>query len=161
MSDSITFAGEAFAMMEETHPSIVEQMMAVASAYFKVDENGDMISLQTGKTWWLGTRKPAHTRTFNNGFQRHPSKSAAMLSPMYVASALAAGVAYTAILPEAILAIIGGDPSTTLAERYRKWVQIQYLPRMIKVAQVIEAHAAIVELPSKNVSARLLVTLML
>ena len=54
---------------------------------------------------------------------------------------------FTRELPEAILQYVGDEPNSPLAQRFRLYIEHSFLPSVRRVAEVLSAHAAVVDVP--------------
>eukprot|EP01052_Picozoa_sp_SAG31_P028393 SAG31_NODE_2737_length_5157_cov_7.756869_4_plen_86_part_00 len=56
---------------------------------------------------------------------------------------------YTSIGPKLLLDVIAEDPTSDLAQRWRRYVRQTFMPSTRKIADAMELHAAVIELPPK------------
>eukprot|EP01052_Picozoa_sp_SAG31_P014294 SAG31_NODE_883_length_11260_cov_38.912284_1_plen_195_part_00 len=112
--------------LEQTHPEIINAMVAVAMRGYDVKDDGTLVSKLSKMTTWNGSPPPAIVRTYGCGYQAIATSKQAMLWPVQLVVKITS--AWAAIMPEAVLGVIGSDPSSEYAVQYRRFVRVTMLP---------------------------------
>ena len=123
---------------------MVEHVAAVGLSI--VDNGTKVISTRSGKTRWdASARTKGLTAAYPTGPLVYDSAAAyaIMVADLFTYSS----APFASEQPEAILQYIGDEPNSPLAQRFRLYIEHSFLPSVRRVAEVLSAHAAVVDAP--------------
>eukprot|EP01052_Picozoa_sp_SAG31_P001933 SAG31_NODE_65_length_28565_cov_8.402914_14_plen_173_part_00 len=148
MRERFRFVSAAVVELETSAPEVVAQTLEQCKHAVSVSADGTQaISLRSGKIYWDAAARPAGlTRVHDvagSSFDSAAAYAVSAVDPFYYIPH-----AYCRELPEAILDYIAADPMAPLARQFRLYARHSLVHGLRQVSTMLEAHAAVVELPS-------------
>lgn len=143
----VQWVGGAVVELEVTAPEVVEQVLRLTDrGGYVVNAQGQAVSLRSGGVYWdQATRPDGITRTqgeFNFGYDSAAACAIALADFMTFYSK-----ALCKELPTAILDHLTADPTSPLADSFRRYARRSMVPVMRRVTELLQNHSAVVELP--------------
>ena len=147
-SERARFIAAAVVELETSAPEVVAQMLEQCkSAQMGVSADGTQgLSLRSGNVLWDPKTRPMGL-TFATSAQTTSYDTAASVVVAGADVIIYSTQAYCRELPQAILDCIAADPTAPLARKFRLYARHSFVPGMRQVSNLLEAHAAVVELP--------------
>ena len=120
-------------------------MLSFCAAMLPIGEDGKVRSARTGTVHWDPDVSAQLAGTFGDYIQA--TSSAAAMSIHIVDGMSMYRQPYCFELPQVILDIVAADPFAAISEGYRRYVRTVLLPGVHAVAELLKAHAAVIEWP--------------
>eukprot|EP01052_Picozoa_sp_SAG31_P009123 SAG31_NODE_474_length_15176_cov_7.362340_1_plen_281_part_10 len=151
-----SFVGMAVSALESSAPEIVARMMEsvlsrpdsyarITDTQFKVSGHGGKERVFFDVTDREQRLRDAVTFGTDNQFGAFASVPAVVLASADHTAAYT--FPFCRELPTGILEVCVADPTAALALRYRLYIQHQFVPCLRKITGLLDAHAAVVDLP--------------
>ena len=138
------FVGGAVLEMEASAPEAVARMLEKVTIASVTATQA--ISTRSGEVKWDAAARP-ETLTHVHGVNTSGFKSPAAYAIAGQDLMTWSSQPFTSELPAGILECVSADPTTALAHRFRLYVRHSLLAGMLRVVKLLDAHAAVVELP--------------
>eukprot|EP01052_Picozoa_sp_SAG31_P022730 SAG31_NODE_1823_length_7191_cov_9.623519_4_plen_320_part_00 len=142
------FLAGANVMLEEEHPDIVAGMAEYCATvrYRIVDGGAKLVSERSGSVHWHASmRGTGLTAAYGTALATYDSAVAAGIQQADIFSYNSAP--FTRELPDPILRHVGEETDSRIAQRFRLYIEHGFLPPMRRVAELLSAHAAVVDTP--------------
>eukprot|EP01052_Picozoa_sp_SAG31_P037040 SAG31_NODE_4713_length_3014_cov_13.907033_2_plen_161_part_00 len=142
------FVDAAVAELEISAPEAVAKMLAQCKpAGFGLSADGTQaLSLRSGTVYWDAATQPTGlTHAYRQYSEVHTSAAGYAINSADIS--YCAAHPCCAELPASIIECISADPTGSLAHQFRRYVRHSFLHEMRRVSSLLEAHAAVVELP--------------
>eukprot|EP01052_Picozoa_sp_SAG31_P000550 SAG31_NODE_16_length_36206_cov_27.355728_19_plen_504_part_00 len=142
------FVGEAVTEMQPTHPEAVAHLLELSSSAVTInDDNTHVTSARTGRTIWDAAASSQGLIRLEATSNAATASSVASCALYYLCSVAYRSQPYASEFPTAIMQCIESDPASPLARMFQLTVRTCLLPTMQEVAQLLRAHAALMQLP--------------
>eukprot|EP01052_Picozoa_sp_SAG31_P014210 SAG31_NODE_874_length_11319_cov_3.145098_11_plen_136_part_00 len=131
----------AVALLEQSHPDVVQELSTFTEIYFEVTEDGMWKALGSGIVYDYRMDQP---KTIMKTYGAHASRAPTGCGvAIMVASAVAsASFPLCREAPTAILNVIMAEPSSEIAKLYQCWVRTALLPLFGQIVQMIQERGA-------------------
>jgi hypothetical protein len=144
---SASYVSDLVFDLARSHPEPVNARLAFATMCL-IGVDGKVTSALSGNVLWAPNPPSQHTRNFGQASMAAPSAATVRI---YIADALAKWEQpYCFELPQAILNIVAAEPAGAIAESYRRYIRTVLVPQVETVANLLTAHAAMIEWPPKE-----------
>jgi hypothetical protein len=138
--------GQIVSKLEASHPDAVEEMLSFVTTCER-HPDGSAIT-NSGTLLWSANPPPRLTRAVGIYTLALGSAAAAMLANQDMFEMLSKP--YCLEMPDAILAIIGAEPTGDIASMYRGYVRHTMMPLCRRLANTLQEYSAYMELPPKD-----------
>lgn len=140
------FVTDAVTTLQEEHPDIVSRMAEHCSAVgYRIVDGGTKV-LSRGKLRWdASIRGTGLTTACKSSYMAYDSANAFGIAAADLV--LSNSAPFVRELPEAVLEYSRDEPGSLLAQRFRLYIEHSFLPSMRRVAELLFAHAAVVDVP--------------
>ena len=143
----VTMVGQIVSKLEASHPAAVEEMMSFVTTCER-HPDGSVIT-NSGTLLWSAHPPPGLTRAVGiYTLALASSAASAMLTNQDGFELLSKP--YCLQMPDAILAIIGAEPTGEIAAMYRSYVRHTMMPLCRRLANTLQEYSAYMELPPKD-----------
>ena len=123
-------------------------MLAFSTPMFPIGVDGKVTSARSGKLYWDPSVPSQLTTTSEDEISALPS--AAACSVRNADFILTSAKPYCDELPQAILDVVAAEPTGTIAHGYRHYIRTVWVPGVQHVAELLKAHSAVIEWPTKD-----------
>eukprot|EP01052_Picozoa_sp_SAG31_P033137 SAG31_NODE_3708_length_3968_cov_2.486948_1_plen_254_part_00 len=141
------WVGGAVVELEGAAPEVVARMLGLIDrAGFGINAQGQGMSLRSGTIHWDPATRPDGITRVHGNFVSCCDSAAAMaigLSDLHTTYSKPA----CKELPTAILDHLTADPTSPLADSFRRYARRSMIPAMRQVTELLETHGAVAELP--------------
>ena len=143
-----TIIQQIMGKMTVSHSDVVEKMVSFASVAYEIHADGNVTSRSSGGLRFIANPPPELTRVVADFTQVAPSGAgvAIALHDAYLMFSQPLGLE----IPDAILDVVGSEPTGEIAEMYRGYVRHTLMPLMQQVANMLREYSAYMELPAKG-----------
>eukprot|EP01052_Picozoa_sp_SAG31_P010755 SAG31_NODE_597_length_13674_cov_3.402947_16_plen_296_part_00 len=140
-----TIVQQMVGALEASHSDAVEAMLPFALGAYEMNADGTVTNRRYGNVKWTPNPPPELSRAMGDwSFVATSAAGAAIaLHDAYVS----VSKPFCSELPDAILAIIGLEPTGQVAEMYRRYVCDTLMPLLRRVTEKLREYATFVELP--------------
>jgi hypothetical protein len=144
----MSYVADTVFEMETSHPETVAEMLVFSAVAFPIGADGKVTSSASGRVMWDPDPPAQLTRNF--GFQHLAMPSAAACSILNIDMVHTLQQPYCDELPHAILDVVAADPTGSIADSYRRYIRTVWVPAVQHLADVLEAHSAVIEWPTSE-----------
>jgi hypothetical protein len=136
--------------LEQTAPQIVTDMLDKAAPMVIMSADGTQVrSKSSGSIFWDSKTRPKGLTSVHAGVM--PAfQSAAACAIALVDVITSYSQPFCQELPTAILDFMSAEPTSELAQHFRLYARHELVPGMQRVAQILETHAAVMDLPPRE-----------
>eukprot|EP01052_Picozoa_sp_SAG31_P000893 SAG31_NODE_28_length_32713_cov_39.100509_3_plen_217_part_00 len=133
--------------LEVAAPEVVARMLGLTDrAGFAVNAQGQGVSTRSGTVHWNPAMRPdGITRVHGNLVSA--CDSAAAFAIVFADMQTAYSKPFCNELPTAILDHLTAEPTSALADSFRRYARRSIIPAMRRVAELLQTHGAVVQLP--------------
>jgi hypothetical protein len=143
-----SYVQDAVFEMETSHPEVVVAMLSFCG-HVSIGGDGKSRSVvRSGALLWDPDLPAQLTGTFGKYSFAPPSAAAMSIYSADLFATYQQPLCFE--LPQAILDVVATDPTGAIAESYRRYVRTVLVPGVQAVAELLKAHAAVIEWPSKE-----------
>eukprot|EP01052_Picozoa_sp_SAG31_P046738 SAG31_NODE_9058_length_1341_cov_7.323671_1_plen_233_part_10 len=134
--------------LETSAPEVVAQMVEQISSSYTIDATGTRaFRARNGELYWDVARSRPAGLTRVHGAIRDAFSTVASKCTLTADLAYFASQPWCQELPAALLAALAADPTTDFARRFRSYAKHDLVPDLLRVTNLLEQHAAVVDLP--------------
>eukprot|EP01052_Picozoa_sp_SAG31_P042249 SAG31_NODE_6651_length_1937_cov_1.539173_1_plen_394_part_00 len=142
----LTYSRQAFVAatifeLEGSNPEVVEKITPFIAKAFPPGDDGNLSI--GGHIVWRPTLPQGLTRVFGSNFLSAPS--AAAVGGLIVDAMTSISTPWCDELPTAILDLISAEPTCAVAESYRRFIRVEQLQYVERIAKALIVHSATIE----------------